>query len=401
MQKKALVLHQATLARIALSRAIFSKVIFSSVAVLFLVSCASPNLYKNFKPTQEYFRRQWTYSVEPVSSRLQMTGMEYIAPKMDGNTILFGSQRDGLFALYPNLIRERWRAFEKVGIVSPLTLHEGRVFFTSGNGALNSVFLENGKVEWSYELRNSVTSAPTVEGQDLYVMTSDDVLLALESKTGKWLWHYRRKNTTGPVIHGAASPLAIGNVVWAGFSDGTLVALNRKDGKVIWEKLLNNNRRFSGLVSDFCKEGERVYVSAYDNDLYALDAKTGATLWILPQAGGAKGVQFMDGTLYVPSSSGHVYAVDATKGQTKWKFELDSVTTSGVTVLQNYVVVASSAEYLYLLDRTTGKLLDRIDMGYKSGFSGPFVADPSRPWIYGLSRGGNLVALSIEAKPFR
>lgn len=366
------------------------------VALLQIVAgCASRNLYAKFEPSQEILRRQWTYSVEPVSSSMGQSGMEYISPKKEGNTLVFGSQRGGVVALYPNLLRERWKILNNVGVVSPISVYEGRVYFTSGKGELVSAFFDNGKIDWTYPLRNPVTSAPVVSGAELFLVTSDDAVLGLEAQTGKWLWHYRRKNTTGPSIHGAAAPLVVGDSVWVGFSDGALVSLSKKEGKVRWEKQLNNNRRFADIDAELFLSGDRVFVSAYDNDLYALDAKTGATLWTLPKAGGAKGMQVDSETLYVPSSTGYVYAIETKTGKVLWKFELDHPVTSGVTILKDKLVIASSSQYLYVLSRTSGQLLDRFDVGHQSGFSGAFIADTTRPWIYGLSRGGNLMAFSL------
>lgn len=190
------------------------------LSIFALTGCASKNIYAHFTPEKEVLRRQWTYSIEPVSSGLINGGMEYISPKKDGNIIVFGSDRYGMVALYPNLLRERWKIPLTHGVVSPATIFENKVFFTSGNGEVQSVQLETGKVDWTYALRNPVTSAPVAAGTDLFVVTSDDAVLALENQTGKWLWHYRRRNTTGPSIHGAASPLVVGDSVWVGFSDG-------------------------------------------------------------------------------------------------------------------------------------------------------------------------------------
>lgn len=73
--------------------------------------------------------------------------------------------------------------------------------------------------------------------------------------------------------------------------------MTSKEGKVRWEKQLNSNRRFADIDAELLQDQDRVYVSAYDNDLYALDIKSGNTLWTVPKAGGAKGMQVQDGIL--------------------------------------------------------------------------------------------------------
>ena len=71
---------------------------FLSFALIFMVAvaCASRNLYPHFENTEDVLRRQWTYSIEPISSSLPPNGMEYVSPVIYENTLLFGSDRFGL-----------------------------------------------------------------------------------------------------------------------------------------------------------------------------------------------------------------------------------------------------------------------------------------------------------------
>lgn len=363
-----------------------------------LSACSSRNLRPNFENQAEILRRQWTYSIDPISSTLVNGGMEYVAPVIHENTLIFGSDRFGLVSLYPEILRERWKLPISNGVVSPIEVSEEFVYFTGGDGELTSVSLETGKPAWTYALRNPVSSKPTVSQGDVFVVTSDDVLLSLKADSGKWQWHYRRRNVSGPTIHGASRPLIVGDHVWVGFADGALASVDRKDGKVIWEKQLNANRRFSEVNAEFLKDGDVVYVPAYDGALYALDAKNGNTRWVREGLGGSKKVTVAGAVLLAPSSDGTLYALDRKNGETVWKFEMDQGIPSSVVVVKDHVIVASSSEYLYALDAKTGKLEYRYQIGYGSGFSGGIAYDPKTDWIYVLSRGGNLLAFSYQGR---
>ena len=228
------------------------------------------------------------------------------------------------------------------------------------------------------------------------MVTSDDAILSIEANTGKWQWHYRRRNVSGPTIHGGSRPLVVGDAVWVGFADGALVSLNRKDGKVLWEKQLNSNKRFSNINAELIMNGDLVYVPAYDNALYALNASNGVPVWVKEGLGSSKKVTVANGILYVPTSRGDVYALDAKTGSEIWKFELDVGIASDVVVLEKHVVFASSSEYLYALNRETGALEYRFQIGYGTGFSGGIAYDAARDWLYVLSRGGNLLSFSYQ-----
>jgi len=373
-----------------------SKLLLLTISVLIFSGCASRNLRPHFQNKDEILRRQWTYSIEPLSSTLVNGGMEYVSPVLYGNTLIFGSDRYGVVALYPKILREKWKMKIPNGVVSPIEIHEGRAYFTGGDGQIHAISLETGKTLWTYELRNPVSSKPTIDGDDLYVVTSDDALLSLSAATGKWQWHYRRRNVSGPTIHGASKPLIIGDTIWVGFADGALVALTRKEGKVLWEKQLNTNQRFSNLNAEFLLKDDVVYVPAYDGALYALNSKTGTTLWAREGLGGSKKVTFFDGTLYVPTSTGEVYALDPKSGKDLWKFELDQGIPSDIVATSKHLLVSSSSEYLYALDRKTGEMVYRFQIGYGSGFSGGMAWDADRDWLYVLSRGGNLLSFSYQ-----
>ena len=380
----------------------FSSLVCLTVASLTLVSCASRNLRPHFtnevdsKTKTEVLSRQWTYSVEPVSSSLKIPGMEYISPVLFENSLVFGSNRYGLISLYPKILREKWKLPVANGVVSPIEINTNRAFFTGGDGNLYAVSLETGKEVWNYPLRNPVSSKPTVDGNDLFIVTSDDALVSLESGTGKWQWSYRRRNVSGPTIHGASKPLVIGDAVWVGFADGALVALTRKEGKVLWEKQLNTGKRFGSVNAEFLLSDHRVYVPAYDGALYVLDDKTGTTIWAREGLGGSKKVTLKDGVVYASSSTGILYALDAKTGKDLWKFEMDSGIPSDVAVLAHHVIVSSTSEYIYAVDKTNGNLSYRYQVGFGSGFSGGITLDPVRNWIYVLSRGGNLMAFNYN-----
>jgi outer membrane protein assembly factor BamB len=354
------------------------------------LGCASRDLRPGFRNESEVLRRQWVYSFEPLSSGRRLGGLEYVSPVLVEDSLLFGSSRFGLVSYYPKIKRVRWKFEIPNGIISQIEATRDFAYFTGGDGKLYCLSLDNGKPVWTYDLRNPVSSRPKVIGDELYLVTSDDVLLSLEASTGKWKWHYRRRNVSGPVVHGATQPLMVGDSIWVGFADGALVSVSRKDGKVLWERQLNTNKRFSGVNAEFLEKDGVVYVPAYDQALYALQAGTGTPLWVAEGVGGSKKVVWSDGVLYAPSSQGRLHALDPKSGKEFWSFELDGGVPTDFVVTQNQIILGSTQEYLYVLNRPTGRLQFRYPVGYDSGFSGGLAFDSREGWLYAMSRGGNL-----------
>ena len=128
-------------------------------------------------------------------------------------------------------------------------------------------------------------STPTVDGNLVYVLSSDGDLACLEAATGKALWKKSLRNDFGgrPGIWAyAESPLIDGDKVIAtpGGSEATLVALNKKTGATIWKCAVPGGDA-AGYASAIIVEaaGRRQYVQFLEKGLVGVDAKTGKFLW--------------------------------------------------------------------------------------------------------------------------
>ena len=364
------------------------------ICALSAVSCAGRNIHHDLKDDPRVLIREWTLQTHGDFAPGDK-GFEYSNPAFFENTLLVGNQTTGLVSLYPKLLLNRWTLPIKGGVVSEITVDKGSAYFGGGDGFLYSVNAETGKVNWRYDLHNPIVSRPTVEGGRLFLTTTDDTIFAFDAGTGKWLWHYRRRSASVATIRGASSPLVDGNEVLAGLSDGFLVALNLNDGQLKWERKLHPGTKFTDVDAHPVLDAGMLYVPSYDGSLYALKREGGETLWRF-DAGGSKRVQVEGDRLYLPSSEGAIYALQKQNAKVLWKFELDSGTPTQMVITDRYVIVASSFQYLYVLDKNTGVGLYRYNVGYGSGFSGAPAYDAVTQRLYLLSGAGNLYAFSIR-----
>jgi alcohol dehydrogenase (cytochrome c) len=165
--------------------------------------------------------------------------------------------------------------------------------------------------------------------------------------------------------------------------------------------------------------GGLYYIVVGNDDVYALNATTGATVWewqpAVPQAGlGPKGLGIGDGNVYIDEADDYVVAINALTGQTAWKTGPVGDTTAGdnlsapVTYANGMVFTGNSGSdagvrgYIAAFDAKTGKQLWKTytiplgpkDPGYSSwgqpadlihGGGGDWnkvVADPSLNMVY-------------------
>jgi serine/threonine protein kinase len=104
-----------------------------------------------------------------------------------------------------------------------------------------------------------------------------------------------------------------------------------------------------------------VYVGCYDNNLYALDAKTGEFKWKFPTEGGipTRPAAF-DDIIYVGSEDHSLYAM-TDNGEWLWSYETGGPIRSSPLIVDRYLFVGSDDAQLHVINRQTGTLAWRAD----------------------------------------
>lgn len=128
-------------------------------------------------------------------------------------------------------------------------------------------------------------STPTVEGERLYVISSDGDVACLETATGQIRWKKNLRSDFGGKPGTWAyseSPLIDGDslVCAPGGSEATMLALNKNTGDVIWKAALPTGDEAaytSAIVVEAA--GVRQYVQMLEKGLAAVEARTGKLLW--------------------------------------------------------------------------------------------------------------------------
>ena len=144
---------------------------------------------------------------------------------------------------------------------------------------------------------------------------ADDVIIALDMKTGTTLWKSAIKGLPSGRTSSATPCVANGRVFAVGSS--RVFCMDAKTGKLIWDTQVNSR----GGASSVLVAGERVI--ALIDRLTAFDAKTGGKLWENPDVSGKTASpnlwKLNDRTEIVCNSRRSVLGVDAATGKTLWE----------------------------------------------------------------------------------
>ncbi|OFZ80128.1 MAG: hypothetical protein A2583_16265 [Bdellovibrionales bacterium RIFOXYD1_FULL_53_11] len=362
--------------------------------VSFSAGCAGRNIHKNLKADPKLLVRKWVFQTHgPFLTGDR--GVEYSNPILVEGALVFGNSSTGLVSIYPKTLQTRWVLPVPEGVISELAHEKGSVFFGGGDGFLYCVNADNGRVLWRYDLHNPMVSQPTLSAGRLFVTTTDDTIYAFDAGTGKWLWHYKRRSAQSSTIFGASAPLVDGSEVLAGLSDGYLVALSINDGQLKWERKLHFGAKFTDVDAHPVLENGIIYIPSYDGVLYALKRQNGEVIWRF-DAGGSKRVHIDGEKIYFGSSDGSIYAIQKNNAKQLWKFEMDGGAPTQMVVTDKHLIVGSSFQYLYMIDKNTGLGVYRYNAGDGSGFSGTPAYDQNVRRLYLLSGAGNLYAFMLR-----
>jgi len=269
------------------------------------------------------------------------TGIESDAVYVDG-TVYVGTNDDYLYALDANTGQEKWKYLTGGNVSASPTVLNNIVYFGSSDGKLYALTVSTGQLNWSFETGAMINqSGPSLVNGVIYVGSRDSYLYAVDANSGTLIWKYF---ANGISLEQSSPTVANGIVYIGGWYDisfgtkGNLYAINTTTGNLVWEKLLN-----TGISSSPCVANGKLYITADDLKIHALDAASGAGLWekeILPNSASPA---VSNGMVYVGGGGSHYfYAFDASTGAEIWKFPV----TNGFMFSSPLIITAAGqADY--------------------------------------------------------
>ncbi len=113
---------------------------------------------------------------------------------VDSSPIIFkgklfvSSFERGLFALDPSSGKTLWNHSE--GSSQSIAGHGDQVFYASGEGKMQSIDLQSGKLKWQYRLKNGIPTEPVYYKGLVIFGSSSGPIEALDANSGKFVSHY-------------------------------------------------------------------------------------------------------------------------------------------------------------------------------------------------------------------
>jgi outer membrane protein assembly factor BamB len=164
------------------------------------------------------------------------------------------------------------------------------VYATNGVGDVVALNAADGSQLWKVRPAGPLRGAPTLSNGNVYVMTQDNQIYALNQTDGSVQWN--EAGTVGLAgIFGVAAPAAGQGTVIAGYSSGELTAYRYENGRNLWNDALARTSistsvaTLSDIDADPVIDRGRVFALGQGGRMAAYELVTGQRIWELNVAG--------------------------------------------------------------------------------------------------------------------
>lgn len=149
-----------------------------------------------------------------------------------------------------------------------------------------------------------------------------------------------------------SSPLIYNGILYIGAYDNNLYALDAQTGKFLWKFPAQR-----GICSTACAWERFVAFGSEDGSVYALNAQSGQVHWTARTGGAVRSSpRLLEGILYVGSDDQLVYALDPRRGEQLWSYRTWGAVRSSAALAGGSIFVGSDDGHVYALEARRGEL---------------------------------------------
>ena len=314
------------------------------------------------------------------------------------NDIYVGSAH-GIYPLKESngSLREEWEGNTPGRVTAAAAVAETSLFFGSTDHTVNAWDALNGDVRWSFPADDTVEVAPVVSGGLVYISSGRGQVYALDGHDGNLIWQEQLDSNASAAVAIHDGKLFVGD------ERGIFYILSARTGQERFRYRTSRAVSGSPVVS---ADGQRVYFAS-GGQLYAIDAQARevpglyqfkqiwAQLWLwqvpgVPRPRGQQGdiwrftpdnpLQGISSSpalaedddnghkiLYAGAHDHYLYALNATHSAVDdrllWAYEAQEAIWASPLVVKDQVIFGDVAGNVYSVDRITGELDWRIDLG--------------------------------------
>lgn len=197
-------------------------------------------------------------------------------------SVYFGTEDGYVYALEEATGELKWKVGVKGEVISAPAVDAGVVLVNTTSGHLIALNPENGEQKWVTEsdvppLTLRGVSAPAADSGGALIGTPSGKLKVSILETGMVAWETQIASPSGAtelerIVDIDVKPLVFGGNVFVVSYNGTLSAVELRTGQVVWTREYGSYRNIS-------IDGNRLFVVDNSSNIFAIDRRSGVELW--------------------------------------------------------------------------------------------------------------------------
>lgn len=264
-----------------------------------------------------------------------------------GNTVVFGSADRFIYALDTRTGKLKWKFQAKEPVLGSAIIDQGIVYIGASDGTFRAIDLQTGTLKWEFTgIKGYIETRPLIYDGKVIFGAWDNQLYALRTTDGKLCWQWNGGLTRMHFSPAAVWPVATHGKVFFTAPDRVMSAVDVKTGETSWRTKESMVRETIGLSAD----SSRVYSKTMQDSVvcYSTLSKEAKRLWCTNVGYGYDHAASMpverDGTLFGSTKNGIIFAIEGTTGKLLWKHKIGNSLIGTVVPLNGKECIYISSE---------------------------------------------------------
>jgi outer membrane protein assembly factor BamB len=303
------------------------------------------------------------------------------SPLIIGSTLYVGSSIGIFYAYSLDKGKELWQ-FDAGSAIHASAASESSICFGTTGGKLFCLDRLSGTERFSYEITSSINSAPVMDSERVYMISTNDRLHALNVSDGKKLWTYSQRSMENLASRFINTPAQSTDKIFVILSNGSLVAISKDTGKELWQRrVLKGDGPWPGARKTPRYVDGNLYIIDKDGVLLVLDANTGSLHVVFDVTKAVDFIVTRDNIII--ASNEELISVSRMTGDVVWIEALDPAATNRIFAAGEHIYIVSVKEkdpvwLAYVMRKRSVLSAYTIDDGtfvWKRKFSSSVTAD--------------------------
>lgn len=309
--------------------------------------------------TQNYNYQRNTISEEEIDPPLELIfNDDYNGLPINGfsavdSLLFFATGRGYLMGFNTNTNKLIGKIKLGLSASSPPTIYKNIIYqtFDLGDYGIIAYDVNDGNELWEKE-KNLTSSSPIAIENKVFFQTNQGIVYCHNYLTGEKIW----KTDLG--CFGSNSIAFDEGILISANQDGAIFGLEYTSGIKIWELQINDKILANPVIFR-----DDVFIVTYAGLLYKINLKDGTVLNSMNLGIPIYfGVTVDDNIIYIPMSNGVIKAIYKNNFREKWSKNFSGPAASSVVISKNYAYFPTLGKYLYILDKTSGNILQEIKL---------------------------------------